>query len=165
MASGQTIPVSGSGTTLSIVGTSTYGSSSGSGTIIYTDGSTQSYSLGFADWWSTSAAQGTDFIANPTYINGGSGKITQAVNLSYAAIPLQAGKTVQAVVLPTISAGAVRSSVSMHIFDVSVSGTSRELGHQPAGPCEQRHRHRRQRRGVAADREPHARSGRGNRST
>jgi beta-glucosidase len=124
VASGQTIPVSGSGTTLSIVGTSTYGSSSGSGTIIYADGSTQNYSLGFADWWSTSAAQGTDFIANPAYINGGSGKITQAVNLSYAAIPLQAGKTVQAVVLPNVSAGAVRSSVSMHIFDVSVSGSS-----------------------------------------
>jgi len=124
VAAGQTIPVSGSGTTLSIVGTSTYGASSGSGTIIYTDGSTQSYSVGFADWWATSAAQGTDFIANPAYINGGSGKITQAVNLSYAAIPLQAGKTVQAVVLPNVSASAVRGSVSMHIFDVSVSGSS-----------------------------------------
>ena len=124
VASGQTVPVSGSGTTLSVVGTSTYGASSGSGTVIYTDGSTQGYSLGFADWWSKTAAQGTDLIASPTYINGTGGKITQAVNLSYAAIPLQAGKTVQAVVLPNVSAGAARSSVSMHIFYVGVSGNT-----------------------------------------
>jgi beta-glucosidase-like glycosyl hydrolase len=128
VAAGQTVPVSGSGSTLSIVGTSTYGESSGSGTVIYTDGTTQSYTLGFADWWSKTAAQGTDFLASPAYINGGSGKITQAVNLSYAAIPLQAGKTVQAVVLPNVSAGAVRGSVSMHIFDVAVTGGSSGSG-------------------------------------
>ena len=39
VASGQTVPVSGSGSTLAILGASAYGTSSGAGTVIYTDGS------------------------------------------------------------------------------------------------------------------------------
>ena len=123
VADGQTVPLSGSGTTLAVIGTSTYGSSSGTGTIVYTDGSTQSYSVAFADWWSTAAAQGTDVLANPAYINGSGGKITHAVNLYYQAVPLQTGKTVQAVVLPTVSQGVASQSVSMHIFDLAVTGS------------------------------------------
>ena len=121
VASGQTIPVSGSGSTLAVLGSATYGSATGSGTIVYTDGSTQDYGLAFADWWSSSAAQGSDIAAGLPYLNGSGGKISHAVNLYYEAVPLQAGKAVQAVVMPNVSPNASRNVVSMHIFAVAVT--------------------------------------------
>jgi beta-glucosidase len=124
VAGGQTVPLSGSGSTLGILGSAAYGTASGTGTIVYTDGSTQSYPLAFADWWSTSPAAGTDVAAKLSYINTGSGKKTQAVNLYYAGIPLTAGKTVQAVVLPNVSANANGGTVAMHIFAMAVASSS-----------------------------------------
>src|SRR5262249_29114082 len=51
VAGGQTIAVSGSGTTLGLIGSGDYGTPTGTATITYTDGSTQSVSVTFADWW------------------------------------------------------------------------------------------------------------------
>ncbi|MGX4695385.1 hypothetical protein JNUCC63_41340 (plasmid) [Streptomyces sp. JNUCC 63] len=38
----------------------------------------------------------------------------------YAALPLEAGKTVRYVTLPDISEGAVMGSVAMHVFALAV---------------------------------------------
>jgi beta-glucosidase-like glycosyl hydrolase len=124
VAGGQTVPLSGSGSTLAIVGSAGYGKASGSGTVIYTDGTTRSYSLAFADWWSKSALSGTDIAATLPYINNGGGKATQAVNLYYAAVPITAGKTVRAVVLPDVSANAGQGTLAMHIFAMTVATPS-----------------------------------------
>jgi beta-glucosidase-like glycosyl hydrolase len=124
VASGQTVPLSGTGTTLGVYGASAYGTSSGAGTIVYTDGTTQAYSLSFADWWSTSPAQGSDSAATLPYINTAGGRSTQTVHMYYQAVPLTAGKTVQAVVLPYVSADASAHTVAMHVFALGVSSVS-----------------------------------------
>jgi beta-glucosidase-like glycosyl hydrolase len=119
VAGGQTVAVSGSGTTLGFLGTSDYGSSSGTGAITYTDGSTQAFTLTFADWWSNAAESGGDILASVPYINTPSGKQNQEVSLYYASVPLASGKTVAYVTLPNVSQGAAQGSVAMHIFAIA----------------------------------------------
>jgi beta-glucosidase len=121
VASGQTVPLSGSGDVLAFLGSAAYGTASGSGTIVYTDGTTQTYSLGLADWWAGSALAGTDIAATLPYINNSGGQQTQTVHLYYAAVPIQSGKTVQAVVLPDVSADASANTVAMHVFAMTVA--------------------------------------------
>ena len=120
LASGQTISVSGSGT-LGFLGASDYYGSSGTGTITYTDGTTQSFTLSLADWWANTATAGGNIVATVPYMNTSTGRMNQQVSVYYAAVPLQAGKTVQYVTLPNISQTAVQGSPSMHIFAVAVS--------------------------------------------
>jgi len=124
VASGQTVPLSGSGNTLAVLGSSAFGASSGTGTVVYTDGSTQPFALAFADWWGQSPVSGTDIAATLPYINNGGGKQNQTVHVYYAAVPIQSGKTVQAVVLPNVSAGPAQSTTAMHIFAMAVNSPS-----------------------------------------
>jgi hypothetical protein len=56
VAEGQTITASGGGT-LGFLESASYGPASGTGTLTYTDGSTQSYTLNAPDWWSTTGAR------------------------------------------------------------------------------------------------------------
>ena len=120
VAGGQTVPFTGSGTKLGFLGTADYGSASGTGLITYTDGTTQSYTLSFSDWWSNSPVDGTDIVATTDYINGGSGKIQQKVSVYGATVPLQAGKTVAYLTLPNVGSDAVSGQVAMHIFATAI---------------------------------------------
>ncbi len=65
IADGQIIDVSGSGTELGFLGAAGFGAASGTGTITYTDGSTQTYSISMADWYNNAAVAG-DQIATTT---------------------------------------------------------------------------------------------------
>ncbi|MGH3170243.1 MAG: glycoside hydrolase family 3 C-terminal domain-containing protein, partial [Trebonia sp.] len=116
VAEGQTIDASGSGTTLGFLGFGTYGTNTGTGTITYTDGSTQSFTLSFADWWSNSPVSGGDILASMPYINNDSGRNNQKVSVYYAGVPLQAGKTVTHVTLPPVSQGVGANVPAMHIY-------------------------------------------------
>jgi hypothetical protein len=118
-AGGQTIAISGSGHTLGLIGAGDYGSSTGTATVTYTDGTTQSATVTFADWWAN-AANGGDIVTSVPYINTANGRQNQQVSLYYAAIPLQAGKTVRYLTLPDISDGAVAGTAAMHIFTVAI---------------------------------------------
>ncbi|MFE9451862.1 glycoside hydrolase family 3 C-terminal domain-containing protein [Streptomyces sp. NPDC006739] len=120
VAGGQTVPFTGSGTKLGFLGTADYGNASGTGLITYTDGTTQSYTLSFADWWSNSAVDGSDILATTDYINGGSGKVQQKVSVYGATVPLQAGKTVAYLTLPNVGSGAVSGQVALHIFATAI---------------------------------------------
>ncbi len=124
VASGQTVPVPGSGTTLGVFGAAANGTTSGAGQVVYTDGSTQSFSLSFANWWSSSAAPGSDIAATLPYINNGGGRVNQKVHIYFASVPLQPGRTVQAVVLPNVSAGATAFTPAMHIFAIEIASAS-----------------------------------------
>ncbi len=99
VADGQQIAVSGTGSVLGVVGASAYGSTSGTFTIGYADGSTSTATVTFADWVDTSAASGTDLLATTAGWNPGG---TTPVSLFYAAIPLTAGARVTSVTLPTV---------------------------------------------------------------
>ncbi len=120
VAAGQTVPLSGSGTTLGFLGTGDYGTATGTGTITYTDGTTQSFTLGFPDWYANLAGPGGDILATVPYINKAGGKATQQVSIYYDSVPLQSGKTVQYVTLPDFSQGVTSGQTAMHVFAMAI---------------------------------------------
>jgi hypothetical protein len=120
VAGGQTVPLSGSGSTLGLLGTGDYGTASGTATITYTDGSSQSFPLSFADWWANSPTAGDDILTSVPYINQPTGRQNQRVSLYYASLPLAAGKTPQYLTLPNVSQGAVSGATAMHVFAIAI---------------------------------------------
>jgi beta-glucosidase len=118
-AGGQTIAISGSGKTLGLIGAGDYGSPTGTATVTYTDGTTEDYTVTFADWWSNSATGG-DIVTSVPYLNNAGGKENQEVSVYYAAIPLQQGKTVRYLTLPDVSDGATSGTTAMHIFAIAI---------------------------------------------
>jgi hypothetical protein len=121
VAGGQTIAVSGSGSTLGLLGAGDYGTAGGTATITYSDGSTQPFDLTFPDWWSNTAPPGGDILATVPYINTPTGKENQGgVSVYYVGVPLQKGKTVKYVSFPDISQGVVQGQNAMHIFALSI---------------------------------------------
>ncbi len=52
VASGQAFLLAGTGATLGFLVTATYGSASGTGQVVYTDGTTQPFTIGAPDWFS-----------------------------------------------------------------------------------------------------------------
>jgi len=123
VAGGQVVPLSGTGNLLGFLGASNNGTTSGAGTIVYTDGTTQAYTLSFADWWSRSAAAGTSIAATTNYINNGanSSRQNQTVHVYEALVPLNAAKTVRYVILPDVTEnGQVTGTPAMHLFALGV---------------------------------------------
>jgi predicted alpha-1,2-mannosidase len=119
-AGGQTIkvlPVSGA-TTIGFLGSATNGPSTGQLTINYTDGSSQTVTLGFSDWTlnanGSPPSYGNVEVANAPYRNSVGGT-SQTVNtyLLSASFPLTAGKTVASVTLP-----ASANQGSLHVFAI-----------------------------------------------
>jgi hypothetical protein len=125
IADGQTIEESGSGTDLGFLGAGAFGAASGTGTITYTDGSTQSYSLVMADWYNNAAVSGDEVATTTTSWNFSSSTQTDhPVSIYFASVPLQAGKTVASVTLPTVSADVGDGVNALHIFALAIgSGT------------------------------------------
>jgi len=125
IADGQIIDLSGSGSELGFLGAAGFGAASGTGTITYTDGSTQSYSISMADWYNNAAVAGDQIAATTSSWNFSSSTQTaHPVSVYYAAVPLDKGKTVASVTLPTVSSGAGNGVNAMHIFAIATgSGT------------------------------------------
>ena len=130
VADGQTISLSGRGSTLGIVGAAAFGSASGTFTVTYADGSSSTASLSFADWIDGAAATATDFLATTRGWNPAG---TIPVSLSYAAVPLDPTKEVASVTLPAVSAGVGRGITSMHVFDLAIGSPGSEAGGAPGG--------------------------------
>jgi beta-galactosidase len=133
VAQGQTVLVSGSGTTLGFLGSGSPADASGSGTVYYTDGSTSSFTITLGNYFNTPDT-GNDIIATLPYLNdsnpatadGTAGKRNQTVYVFYAAAAITAGKTVQAVTLPSggiIPVGGGRIN-GMHIFALGIGPLS-----------------------------------------
>ena len=127
VAMGQTVLVSGSGTTLGFLGASTGDGTgaSGPGKVYYTDGSTSSFQLTLPDYQAGPGA-GSDVMATLPYVNDTTGgKVEQAAFIFYAGVPIMAGKTVQAVTLPAGGVSAPGGPVSgMHIFALGIGPLS-----------------------------------------
>jgi hypothetical protein len=120
LANGQSLTLSAAGTTLGFLVTATYGPASGTGTISYSDGTTQEFTLNVPDWYAAPPS-GSHPAITMTYRNR-SGNAAQAhqINVYYVSVPLQAGKTVTGLTLPTVSGTAVSGSPAMHIFAIAV---------------------------------------------
>jgi len=122
-AQGQTFLISATGPYLAFLGASDFGSSGGDGIIYYTDGTQQSFRLVMDDWWTTGPKGGQDEVAvTVPQFNGPPGQPAPSgppVAVYFAAISLRAGKTVQAVTLPTGAAPA-NGTPCLHLFAVAV---------------------------------------------
>ncbi|SDM81667.1 glycoside hydrolase family 3 C-terminal domain-containing protein [Actinacidiphila guanduensis] len=120
VAGGQSIRLGAAGTTLGFLGTANNGTASGTGTITYTDGTTQSFSLAFSDWWDNAPAAGGDTLVKLPYLNQNGGKVDQPVSVYGVTVPIQAGKTIDYLTLPNISQGTGNNQTAMHIFAIAV---------------------------------------------
>ncbi|NUP51864.1 MAG: hypothetical protein HOW97_31780, partial [Catenulispora sp.] len=122
VAENQIITMSGSGT-LGFLLNSSYGPVSGTGTITYTDGTKQSYTLSSADWWSATPASGSALAVSTPYQNRqGNTTATQSSNIFSETVPLTAGKTLASVQLPAGNPAA-SGSAALHIFALATSGS------------------------------------------
>ncbi|MEU6261374.1 hypothetical protein [Streptomyces sp. NPDC047043] len=122
LATGQFVKVSGSGTKLGFLYVPTWGPLSGTGTIVYTDGTTQSYTLAGNDWQATPAT-GQDAPLVPAYQNRqGDTKADTPSYVYYSGVPLAAGKTVAQVQLPAVGPTPVVRGAELHVFAIAVGG-------------------------------------------
>jgi hypothetical protein len=121
VAEGQTISLSGSGT-LGFLVSASYGPATGSGTVTYTDGSTQSYSLTAPDWFSTTPPSGGALAVSSAYQNRqGNTTYSGSGNIFSVPVALTAGKSVASVTLP--GGGALTSGTpAIHVFGLATSG-------------------------------------------
>lgn len=129
---GQAVLISGTGGWLGFIGSGTSGPHQGIGTIVYTDGSTQQYGLGFSDWWDNdNVSQGSSRLCSHAYINSHDGKVNQKVSVFTTKVQLAAGKTVKAVILPTSGEAGTPQG---HVFAMAIGGTPQTPAPQPEGP-------------------------------
>ncbi|HYZ55003.1 MAG TPA: hypothetical protein VE733_16065 [Streptosporangiaceae bacterium] len=122
LADGQVIAVHGSGNTLGVAAASTGGDTSGTLTVSYTDGTSTAAQVSVANWISTSAAGApsggeSDLLATTGGWNPGG---TLPVSMSYLSVPLDPGKTVASVTLPTVGSTVGHAVPAMHIFGLAV---------------------------------------------
>ncbi len=122
MAQGQTIAISGSGTSLGFLTAANNSPESGTGTIYYTDGSTQTFTLSVGNFWYAANQNGNPDnvqVAGVNYANYPTGSSGHEVYLFEQSVPLAAGKTVEAVTLPSLGSVA-GDNAALHIFAMTV---------------------------------------------
>lgn len=122
LAKGQIILMNSSGgnNRLGILGAATFGASSGAATINFTDGTSQTFTLGFTDWWKWQTPSfGNAVISVMPYQNAASGKLTTPVGLFLVEVTIPAGKGLASVVLPASASGG-----QLHVFTLATRTAS-----------------------------------------
>ena len=127
VAAGQTIDVSGSGSTLGFLGASTWGASSGTGTITYTDGTTQQYTVGFGDWANGTPPAGGDVAIRAPYGNQPGNQTSWQTTIDYSPVTLDPGKTVKWITLPQGNPTPQGGIPALHIFAASIESSNLSL--------------------------------------
>jgi hypothetical protein len=102
----ETILLSGSGSTLGLLGLAAHGNQSGSLTVNYSDGTADTATVAFSDWWHPTPSAGDEAVASATSSDA------HTVGIFSFGVPLAAGKTVTSVELPANS--------NMHVFDLAI---------------------------------------------
>ncbi len=108
---GQTIGVTGKGSVLGFLGSSTLGTQRSTVTIQYGNGSTQKAVLTFASWRAADAAKGGTVVATVPW-NQVPGAGQHQVSVYSATLPLERGKRVVSVTLPI--------NICMHVFAIAI---------------------------------------------
>jgi hypothetical protein len=120
LADGQTISVGAGGSRLALLTTATYGPASGTGTINYGDGTTQSFTIDVPDWYAAPPADSSVAVTTDYHNLSGTGRVTRSAYLYANSVALQSGKTVESVTLPTVGAGTTGGTTALHVFAISV---------------------------------------------
>lgn len=113
-ATGQVIPVAGSGTTLGFLGAAINGDQSGDVTVLYADGTTATESLVLPNWIDTATSDGDDVVATTAHFNRVTPGAARTPSIFAGFVPVTAGKRVTGVVLP--------DNANMHIFALGIGG-------------------------------------------
>ncbi|MDX2521197.1 sialidase family protein [Streptomyces stelliscabiei] len=116
VSSGQTVRLSGTGTRLAFLGTSTWGAGKGPGKVMYADGTEQDFSVDVPDWYGSYASA----AAVLPYRNTPSGRDDNPVSLFTFGVDLE-GRELRSVVLPKVGDGLGSSSPALHIFAMTVA--------------------------------------------
>ena len=127
VAAGQTVAVSGTGTKLGFLGFSTSNSPGGTGTLTFSDGSTQTFTLNLTDWWNTTPNSGNVQVVQATYQNQhntpydatNTAAYSQTATLWEETVSLPAGKSLVSVTLPA-GTGAITAPTAQHVFDIEI---------------------------------------------
>ncbi|HTT50445.1 MAG TPA: hypothetical protein VMH35_03465 [Streptosporangiaceae bacterium] len=122
MAEGQTIAISGSGASLGFLAAANNSAEPGTGTIYYTDGSTQSFTLDAGNFWYPAGQDGNPAnvqVAGVDYANYPTGSSGHEVYVFEQSVPLAAGKTVAAVMLPSLG-GVAGYNAALHVFALAI---------------------------------------------
>ena len=121
VANGAAFDLSGTGSTLSFLVSASYGPATGTGQIVYTDGSSQSFTLTAPDWHGgCGAAPAAGTVLKTAYRNRGTGQNALPVCVYDASTPLQQGRTVAMVVLPDVSGGVASGTAALHVFAATI---------------------------------------------
>jgi beta-glucosidase len=122
VANGSAFDLSGSGSTLSFLLTASYGPASGTGEVVYTDGTTSSFTLSAPDWHGGCTTPPSSSTAlQMAYRNRATGQNQLPVCVYDASAQLTSGKTVSMVILPDVSSGVASGTAALHVFAVTIS--------------------------------------------
>jgi hypothetical protein len=117
---GQTVLLSGSGSRLTFLGTSTWGDGKGDGKVVYADGTEQAFSVAVPDWYGANSAAA---VVLP-YRHISSGRDDSPVSLFTFGVDLTAGKELRSVVLPEVSDGIQAGAPALHLFAMTITTTN-----------------------------------------
>ncbi|MEV0153794.1 glycoside hydrolase N-terminal domain-containing protein [Micromonospora sp. NPDC050686] len=121
IASGQSLKLTGKGRTLGFLVTSTWGASSGPATIVYADGTRQTFTLASPDWAGAPRPEGVGAVVAPYQNRPNNQRANTQATIYYVGVPLQ-DKEVSRVDLPNISARATANVPTLHVFGVAIGG-------------------------------------------
>ncbi|HEX4221862.1 MAG TPA: right-handed parallel beta-helix repeat-containing protein [Pseudonocardiaceae bacterium] len=118
IADGQLVSMSGTGNTLGFlfVGVTNTPPMTGTGSVVYTDGTAQAFTLSSPNWYGNPPA-GADAPFVLPYRNSAGGPDHNPVAVYYQGVPLATGKTIASVVLPVTGSGP---DPALHIFAMAV---------------------------------------------
>jgi hypothetical protein len=133
MAEGQAIAISGSGASLGFLAAANNQTESGTGTVYYTDGSQQAFTLNVGNFWWPAGQDGNPAnvqVAGVDYANYPTGSSGHEVYVFEQSVPLDPAKTVRAVVLPSL--GSVSGyNPALHIFAMAIGSPASGRGGVP----------------------------------
>jgi hypothetical protein len=82
-----------------------------------------------SDWYNNAAVAGDEVATTTTTWNFTSSTQTDhPVSIYFASVPLQAGKTVASVTLPTVSAGVGNGITALHVFAMAIGSGTPTIG-------------------------------------
>ncbi|MFI8004252.1 NPP1 family protein [Streptomyces sp. NPDC086010] len=113
VAHGQTIGLSGTGNTLGFLVSASHGPAGGKGSVLYSDGTSQQFSLSSPDWFD---GDGDVAISSAYQNRQGNQTYNGSAYVHYAAVSLQSGKTPVSVKLPEVSATAAPDTPALHVY-------------------------------------------------
>jgi hypothetical protein len=122
MAEGQTIAISGSGSSLGFLAAANNSAESGTGLIYYTDGTTQPFTLDVGNFWYPQDQDGNPpnvQVAAVNYANYPTGSSGHQVYVFEQSVPIDPSKTVAAVTLPSLG-DVAGYNPALHIFAMAV---------------------------------------------